>query len=354
MCATPQPKRSVKSFRVKSTRKETSELNGRGSAAWLGSGSRGVVRPLEEGLVADCPNLRGLRERANGGGYLEPFKDVHHQKRVREEVIVVGGRGDRHVDHDKLCPIDWGRMYDRMDELEVFPVHDGVAVLLRFEDPGDDVEDEAAFGVGGVDGWASRGMAFELSDAKLVEDKALGVEHLILSTIVRHIVALEGEAGDAPKLLHGELDRRALDKRVEHVVLTPEVGVEGSDQRRVDLLSCPGDERPKAGLMKLRVEVIVALQLRVALRDDPWGSHNPFREKGEKSGALLLGIEPEVRPIAVVEAFLGGCGRCPGFRLRFPGGSSPTLVFAHGDEEISKKMLERIKYARRLKKIEFR
>ncbi|VFQ82137.1 unnamed protein product [Cuscuta campestris] len=190
--------------------------SGRGSAAWLGSSSRGVVRPLDEGLVADCPNLRGLRERAKGGGYLEPFKDVHHQKRVREEVVVLGGRGNRHVDHDKLCPIDWGRMHDRMDELEVFTVHDGVAVLPGFDDLGDDVENETAFGVGGVNGWAARGMAFELGDAKLVEDKALVVEHPILSTIVRHIVALEGEAGNAPKLLHGELDRRALDERVEH------------------------------------------------------------------------------------------------------------------------------------------
>ncbi|VFQ98547.1 unnamed protein product [Cuscuta campestris] len=179
-------------------------------------------------------------------------------------------------------------------------------------------------------------MAFELGDAKLVEDKALVVEHPILATIVRHIVALEGEAGDAPKLLHGELDRRALDERVEHVVLTPEVGVEGPDQCRVDLLARPGDERPKAGLMKLRVEVIVALQFRVALRDDSWGRHNPFGEKGEKSGALLLGIEPEVRPIAVVEAFFGGRGWSPGFGLGFSGSACPVLVFAHS-EEISKK-----------------
>ncbi|VFQ74011.1 unnamed protein product [Cuscuta campestris] len=259
-----------------------------------GSGRSGVVRPLLEGLGADRPNLRGLCEWANGGGHLEPFKDVHHHERVREEVNVVGGRGNRHVDHDKLCPIDWGRVHDRMDELEIFTGHDGVAVLPGFDDPGDDVEKKTAIGVSGVDGGAARGMADELGDAKLVEDKALVVEHLVLSAIVRHIVALEGEADDAPKLLHGELNRRALDKRVEHVVLTPEVGVEGPDQRRVDLLARPGDEQPKAGLMKLCVKVAVALQLRVALRDDPWGSHNPFREKGEETGALLLGIKPKV------------------------------------------------------------
>ncbi|VFQ70641.1 unnamed protein product [Cuscuta campestris] len=166
--------------------------SGRGSAAWHGSGRRGVVRPLGEGLCADRLKLRGLRERANGGGYLEPFKDVHHQKRVREEVIVVGGRGDRHVDHDKLRPIDWGRVHDRMDELEVLSGHDCVAVLPGFDDPGDDVEDEAAFGGSGVDGWVARGMADELGDAKLVEDKALVVEHPVLFAIVGHIVALEG------------------------------------------------------------------------------------------------------------------------------------------------------------------
>ncbi|VFQ68313.1 unnamed protein product [Cuscuta campestris] len=242
---------------------------GRGSAAWRGSDSRGVVLPLGEGLVADGPKLRGLRERANGGGYLEPFKDVHHHERVREEVIVVGGRGDRHVDHDKLRPIDWGRVHDRMDEFEDLTGHDGVAVLPGFDDPGNDVEDETAFG-------------------------ALVVEHPVLSAIVRDIVALEWEADDAPKLLNSELNRRGLDEAIDDVVLTPEVGVEGPDQCRVDLLAGPGDERPKAGLMKLCVKVVIALQLRVALWDDSWGSHNPFREESEKTGALLLGIKPEV------------------------------------------------------------
>ncbi|VFQ64294.1 unnamed protein product, partial [Cuscuta campestris] len=329
-----------------------------GSAApWRGSGSgrSGVVRPLLKGLGADRPNLRGLREWANGGGHLEPFKDVHHHERVPEEVIVVGGRGDCHFDHDKLRPIDWRRVHDRMEELEVLTGHDRVPMLPGLDDSGHDVEKKLALGVCGVDGGAARGMADELGDAKLVEDKALVVEHPVLSAIVGDVVALVGEAGDAPKLLNGKLYRRALDKRVEHVALTPEVGVEDPNQRRVDLLPSPGDEWPKAGLMKLRVEVVVALHLREALRDDPWGSHNPFREESEKAGALLLGIEPEVRPIAVVEALLRVCGRFPGFRLRFPRGSSPALVFARGDEEISrKKMVEKIKYARRLKKIEFR
>ncbi|VFQ88763.1 unnamed protein product [Cuscuta campestris] len=125
--------------------------SGRGSMAWRGSSRRGVVRPLCEGLVADHSKLRGLHEWANDGGYLEPFKDVHHHERLREEVIVVGGRGDRHVDHDKLRPIDWGCVHDRVDELEVLTGHDCVAMLPRFDDPGHDVEDETAFGVCGVD-----------------------------------------------------------------------------------------------------------------------------------------------------------------------------------------------------------
>ncbi|VFQ73485.1 unnamed protein product [Cuscuta campestris] len=169
---------------------------------WHDSGRSGVFQPLLEGLGADRPNLRGLCEWANGGGHLEPFKDVHHHERVREEVIVVGGRDNRHVDHDKLCPIDWGRVHDRMDEFEVFTGHDGVAVLPGFDDPGDDVEKKTAFGVSRVDGGASRGMADELGDAKLVEDKALVVEHPVLSAIEGDVVALVGEAGDAPKLLN--------------------------------------------------------------------------------------------------------------------------------------------------------
>ncbi|VFQ85519.1 unnamed protein product [Cuscuta campestris] len=231
------------------------------------------------------------------------------------QIFVVGGRGIRHVDHEKLCPIDCGRVHDRMDEFEVLTGHDCVAMLLGLDDSGHDVEKKTAFGVSRVDGGAARGMTDELSDAKLVEDKALVVEHPVLSAIVGDVVALVGEAGDAPKLLNGKLYRRALDKRVEHVALTPEVGVEDPNQRRVDLLPSPGDEWPKAGLMKLRVEVVVALQLRVALRDDPWRSHDPFREESEKAGALLLGIEPEVRSVAIVEAFLGGCRRRPGFGL---------------------------------------
>ncbi|VFQ99326.1 unnamed protein product [Cuscuta campestris] len=227
--------------------------SGRGSAAWRGSGRRGVVRPLGEGLVADRPKLRGLRERANGGGYLEPLKDVHHHERVREEVIVVGGRGDRHVDHDKLCPIDWGRVHDRVDELEVLTGHDCVPMLPGLDDSGHDVEDERAFGVCGVDGGAALGMADELGDAKLVEGNALVVEHPVLPAIVGDVVALVGETGDPPKLLYGELNRRGLDEAVDDVVLTPEVGVEGPNQHQVDLLSSPGDEQPKAGLMKLRV-----------------------------------------------------------------------------------------------------
>ncbi|VFQ99211.1 unnamed protein product [Cuscuta campestris] len=284
---------------------------------WRGSGSgrSGVVRPLLEGLGADRPNLRGLREWANGGGNLELFKDVHHHERVREEVIVVGGRSNRHVDHDKLCPIDWGRVHDRMDEFEVLTGHDCVAMLPGLDDSGHVVEKKPAFGVCGVDGGVARGMADKLGYAKLSEDKALVVEHPVLSAILGDVVALVGEAGDAPKLLNGKLYRCALNKRVEHVALTLEVGVEDPNQRRVDLLPSPGEEWPKAGLMKLRVEVVVALKLREALRDDPWGSHNPFREEREKAGALLLGIEPEVRPIAVVEAFLGGCRRRPGFGL---------------------------------------
>ncbi|VFQ98575.1 unnamed protein product [Cuscuta campestris] len=223
------------------------------TALWRGSGSgrSGVVRPLHEDLGADRPNLRGLREWANGGDHLEPFKDVHHHERVREEVIVVGGRGNRHVDHDKLCPIDWGRVHDRMDELEVLTGHDCVAVLTGFDDPGHDVENKTAFGVSGVDGGAARGMADELGDAKLVEDKALVVEHPVLSAIVGDVIALVGEAGDAPKLLNGKLYRRALDKRVEHVALTSEVGVEDPNRRRVDLLPSLGDKWPKAGLMTL-------------------------------------------------------------------------------------------------------
>ncbi|VFQ85235.1 unnamed protein product [Cuscuta campestris] len=230
-------------------------------------GRSGVVRPLLEGLGAHCPNLRGLRERANGGGDLELFKDVHHQERVREKVIVVSGRGDRHVDHDKLHPIDWRRVHDRMEELEVVTGHDRVPMLLGLDDPRHDVEKEAALGGREVDGGAACGVAAcgvadELGDAKLVEDKAFIVENLILSAIVGDVVALVGEAGDAPKLLNGELNRRALDQRVEHVVLTPEVGVEDPNQRRVDLLPSLGDERPKACLVKLCVEVVVALQLR--------------------------------------------------------------------------------------------
>ncbi|VFQ66840.1 unnamed protein product [Cuscuta campestris] len=125
--------------------------------------------------------------------------------------------------------------------------------LLRFDDPGHDVEDETAFGICGVDGGAAHGIADELGDANLVEGKALVVEHLVLSAIMGDIVALEGETGDPPKLFHGKLNRRGLDEAVDDVVLTPEVGVEGPDQHRVDLLSSPGDERPKARLMKLRV-----------------------------------------------------------------------------------------------------
>ncbi|VFQ78629.1 unnamed protein product [Cuscuta campestris] len=183
-----------------------------GPGLGFGCGRRDVVQPLGEGLGADHPKLRGLCERAKSGGYLEPFKDVHHHKRVWEEVNVVGGRGDRHVDHDKLCPIDRGQK-------------------------------EPALGNCRVDGGAARGMADELGDAKLVEDKALVVEHPVLSSIVGDVVALVGEAGDAPKLLNGKLNRRALDMRVEHVVLTPEVGVEGPDQHRVDLLPSPGHKR---------------------------------------------------------------------------------------------------------------
>ncbi|VFQ79964.1 unnamed protein product [Cuscuta campestris] len=236
--------------------------SGSGSAAWRGSGRRGVVRPLGEGLGANRPKLRGLCERANSGGYLEPFKDVHHHEQVREEVIVVSGRGDRHVDHDKLRPIDWRRVHDRVEKLEVLTGHDRVPVLPGLDDSGHDVEEETALGVRGVDGGAARCMADELGDAKLVEDKALVVEYPVLSTIVGDVVALVGEAGNAPKLLNGKLNRRALDKGVEHVVLTPEVGVERPDQRWVDLLPSPGDKRPEAGLIKLRVEVVVALQLR--------------------------------------------------------------------------------------------
>ncbi|VFQ83763.1 unnamed protein product [Cuscuta campestris] len=242
------------------------------TAVWRGSGRHGVVRPLGEGLGADRPKLRDLCERANSGGYLEPFKDVHHHERI-----------------------------------EVLTGHDRVPMLPGLDYLGHDVEKEPALWGRGVDGGATRGMADELGDAKLVEDKALVVEHPVLSAIVGDVVALVGEAGDAPKLLNGKLNRRALDKRVEHVVLTPEVGVEGPDQCRVDLLPSPGDERPKAGLMKLRVYIVVALQLREELRDNPRGSHNPFREEGEETGALLLGIEPEIRSVAIVEALLGVC-----------------------------------------------
>ncbi|VFQ90804.1 unnamed protein product [Cuscuta campestris] len=88
--------------------------SGSGNAAWCDSGRHGVVRPLGEGLGADRPKLRGLSERANNGGYLKPFKDVHQKERIREEVIVGGRRGDLHVDHDKLRPIDRGRVHDRV------------------------------------------------------------------------------------------------------------------------------------------------------------------------------------------------------------------------------------------------
>ncbi|VFQ79313.1 unnamed protein product [Cuscuta campestris] len=107
---------------------------------------------------------------------------------------------------------------------------------------GSDGEEEPAVGVRGVDGGAARGMTYELGDAKLVEDKALVVENPALSAIVGDVVAWVGEAGDPPKLLNGELNRRALDKRVEHVVLTLEVGVEVPSPCRVDLLPSPGDE----------------------------------------------------------------------------------------------------------------
>ncbi|VFR02650.1 unnamed protein product [Cuscuta campestris] len=219
------------------------------TAPWRGRGRSGVVRPLLEGLGADRPNLRGLREWANGGGHLEPFKDVHHHERVWEEVIVVGGRGNRHVDHDKLRPIDWRRVHDRMEELEALTGHDHVPMLPGLDDSGHDVEKKPALGVCRVDGGAARGMADELGDAKLAEDKALVVEHLVLSAIVGDVVTLVGEVGDAPKLLNGKLYWRAFNKRVEHVALTLEVGVEDLNQRWVDLLPSLGDERPKAGLM---------------------------------------------------------------------------------------------------------
>ncbi|VFQ76572.1 unnamed protein product [Cuscuta campestris] len=215
--------------------------------------NHGFQLPMPDNAVGFTNIAVGL---ANSGGYLEPFKDVHHHERVREEVIVVGGRGDRHVDHDKLYPIDRGRVHDRVEKLEVLTGHDRVPMLLGLDDSGHDVEKEPALGVCGVDGGGARGMADELGDAKLVEDKALVVEHPVLSAIVGNIATLVGEAGDAPRLLNGKLNQRALDKKVEHVVLTPEVGVEGPDHRRVDLLLSPGDEQPKTGYPVSRVSIM--------------------------------------------------------------------------------------------------
>ncbi|VFQ93305.1 unnamed protein product [Cuscuta campestris] len=133
--------------------------------AACGSGRRSVVRPLGEGLGADHPKLRGLGERANSGGYLEPFKDVHHQEWVWEDVIVVGRRGDRHVDHDKLRPIDRRRVHDRVEELEILAGHYRVPVLPGLDDPGHDVEEETALGGCEVNGGARR-MADEFGDVE--------------------------------------------------------------------------------------------------------------------------------------------------------------------------------------------
>ncbi|VFQ77923.1 unnamed protein product [Cuscuta campestris] len=86
--------------------------------------------------------------RGNGGAALSDrlVKDVHHQEWVREEVIVVGRRGDRHVDHGKLRPIDWHRVHDRMEELEILAGHYCVPVLSGLDDLGHDVKEETAIG----------------------------------------------------------------------------------------------------------------------------------------------------------------------------------------------------------------
>ncbi|VFQ96163.1 unnamed protein product [Cuscuta campestris] len=279
-----------------------------------------VLLPKKRALVRWGDVVNALEVCVHGvplalNSLVEPFKVPAHP--IDLEVQVVDGVGDG----GKVGPglgFGWAsgsaalsdrflkcRMHDCMEEFEVLAGHNHVPVLPWFEDAGHDVEKEAALGGPGVDGGATRGVADEGGDVEFVEDQPLVVDHPIFSVIVGDVITLVGEASDAPKRLDVELDQCALDKAVEHVVLTPEF--------------C--------------VKRIIAKHLQESHREDSRGSHNPLGEESEEAGAFFLRIEPKVRPVSVVKAFVGGRCRIPGFGLGFPGGFSPALVLAHFDEE---------------------
>ncbi|VFQ83120.1 unnamed protein product [Cuscuta campestris] len=224
--------------------------------------------------------------------YVGGDDEVHDEEGVWQAPLSGDGGAIRHVDHHEFRPIDGGAVDDGMNRLQVLVEERGVAAVPGAENPGDDVEEEALVWWGRVNRRCAA-VADQVGDPKLTNDDRLVVEDPIVATIGCDVVTADGKPCDPSKGRQINLYVVEIDAAANGVPVTAEIGVEGSHKGKIEARATTGDERPQTRCLKLIVEVVVPLLLRVQLGQHPRRRNGTLGKVREEPVEFLL--RPELQ-----------------------------------------------------------
>ncbi|VFQ80993.1 unnamed protein product [Cuscuta campestris] len=143
-----------------------------------------------------------------------------------------------------------------------------------------------------VDCWCAA-VTDEVGDPKLSDDHSLVVEDPIIAAICCYVVTAGGQPCDPSEGSQINLYVVEIDATVNGVPVPAEIGVEGSHKGGIDARAASGDERPQTRCLKLVLEVVVPLLLRVQLGQHPRRRNGTLGKVREEPVEFLL--RPELQ-----------------------------------------------------------